>query len=1433
MITRRFVPLLCFLLVGGFAALTLASRAADEEKGVLASLISRALSTPATRVSIGGIDGALSSDATIRDIQISDRDGVWLKLDRARIVWRRLALLQRRLEIDRLEVDTIEYARRAIPAETPVPGEDQPLLPELPVRVEIKDFALANLTLGEPIVGTAARIGMTGAARLGNPQEGLDLRFEARRLDAGGRFTARLALVPQGQRLDLAVNLDEPSGGLLARAANIPGLPPVKLELGGQGTLDAFQARLAFDGGPGIGAGGNVTVNRDGPARRLGLDLAAQISGLLPEVAAPVFAGTTRLTGQASYGDDGAVTVPGINLVAAAARLDIAGSVGATQVADLRITAANLPNSGASRTAVSGAEIRELAFEARVTGPVTSPRVVASLTAEDARLPAGRLGRLSATLNLLPGPVDASNRTQIQVSADARATGVRPSDPKLARATGDEFTLALRGTTSTEGVLAVETLDVRTPTLGARYAGRLGASELRGKLEAGAADLSRFADLAGLQLRGAATLTADLEGTPRANRYNAALDAKLSRLATGIPAVDGLFGGTLAAIGTARLSATGDTMFEEMRLTGANASARIDGVAGHADSNLAVALTVPDLKRADPRVSGRAAITAQVTGSVQSPNATARIAITDATALGRPVPRLVLDAVGRDLVRSPDLRLTLDGEVDRKPARGSFHAARMADGRLVADEIDVTVGSATLKGGATVDAQKLATGRITVRAANLDDLSALVLTRLSGSLEADVTLATPNGGQNARVVAKGSRIAAAGASIDRLEADIGLTDIYRRPIVAGSAAIDEASVGGERISRIRLNAQGNPGASDVTLTAAARGFDLDLRARVLPGDRTRIEVSQFNAVRGQQRLGLAGPATITIVDGGADIRNLALGLGAGRLTVNGTAGSRLDLQVSARAVPLSTAEIVAPGLGLSGTFEGEARIAGEASAPTGEYRAQIRGLVSPQTRELGLPPTDVTASGRLTGGRATVDATVAAGRAGQVRIDGSVPAGGPGTLDLAVRGAIDAGAASTRLLAASGRRFTGRVEVDARVGGTLAAPQASGSASLAGGSFTDALQGTQLTGIRARIVARGDEVSIEGASATARNGGTITASGRVRLDPGAGFPGQIKVAGQRAELIRSGVATAVANLNLDLSGALAQNPRVTGRVDVVSIDVTVPEKLGASLGPLPNTRHVNPTRTTRARLALDAKRRGKGGRAAPAFDASLDVLLSAPGHIYVRGRGLNAELGGELRASGTLSAPKAVGAFELRRGTFQIISSRLDFTRGRLTFAGDLTPELDFLATTSSGGAAIEIAVTGPASDPAFEFRSSPDLPRDEILSRLLFNSPSGQLTTGQAIALAQAAAQFSGGDGGGAFEDIRRSLGLEGLDVGLGSGGGPGVGLSRALNDRVSIGVRAGAGAADTGIGVDVRITDQLKLKGEVGATGGTSVGIGADYEW
>ena len=198
---------------------------------MVASFISRALSSKTTQVSIGAVEGALSSDVTIHDVVLSDRGGPWLKIDAIKLVWTQSALLRRRLEINQLAIDHLDILRRPAPP-PPDPRapklDPQSILPDLPLKVVVQAFALQTLTLGEPILGAKASLSIAGAATLGPPSEGLDLRLDARRLDAAGQFAARLGFVPKSTALSLALDFDEPADGLVARAANIPGRPPVK-----------------------------------------------------------------------------------------------------------------------------------------------------------------------------------------------------------------------------------------------------------------------------------------------------------------------------------------------------------------------------------------------------------------------------------------------------------------------------------------------------------------------------------------------------------------------------------------------------------------------------------------------------------------------------------------------------------------------------------------------------------------------------------------------------------------------------------------------------------------------------------------------------------------------------------------------------------------------------------------------------------------------------------------------------------------------------------------------------------------------------------------------------------------------------------------------------------------------------------------------------
>ena len=1434
---RLLIVLLVFLLT------PLALHAEEGDKSVLGGLLSRALSTPASRVSIGAVDGALSADATIRDVAVSDRAGVWLKLDKARISWRRLALLSGRLEVDTLEIGRLEVLRKPLPGPTPEEAKpDGKLLPDLPVKVDIKSFTLAELVLGEEVAGQPARLSAKGRAKLGAASEGLDLRAEAKRLDAAGFFTLNAAYIPTGDKLDLKATLMEEKGGLLSKAASIPGTPPIAFDLDGTGTLDAWNARLDFTAGPEIGAKGGARISRVGAERRLSLDLAARIEGLVPGPAASVFAGTTQLQGALGFADSGAFRIDRLELASRTAKLSALGGITADRIADLTLQARALPTEG-EVTKAGEAEIAKLVFDGSLKGPLATPTVRGKLDAGGLRSRDSALDKVTATLSVEPEGDPKDKR--FAITADGDAEGLALADPALRRAIGSAAKLTLRASSGPDGVIEVSRLTAVSDTARASYAGRIGQNTLAGTLEAALPDLAAFSGLAGRGLAGSLDAKARLSGDPARKAVAADLTVATAGLVTGIDPADRVLGRTPTLTG--RVSRTYDGYgFDHLRLEGAGLLATLQGEATASAAQVAARIDLKSLADLDSRFTGRAALDGKLTGSLEKPDLAFALTAPSATADGKPIRNLAVQGTLTDATGAAEGTVTLAGDVGGKPLSGGAHLARIAAPAgpdLVLDRLAVNLGSVAIAGQASVaQATRLAAGSLTVRAGDLDDLSPLSPEPLSGRLDAAVTLTRDDGRQGAAIRATGANLRYGTSTLGRLDADLRGADLLDRPVLDGHLDADRLTAAGQGIDTLRLNATGTPAASDVTLTAKARGFALDGAARVIPGQATRIEISRLTAARGSDRFALTGPAAITLAQGGAVIDDLSVAAGSGRVQVSGRAGRTLDLKVAIHALPLSLARIASPDLALSGTLDGEADLRGDADRPEGRYALRVARLVAPQTRSAGLPPIDAEAKGTLSGGQASLDGRVAAGRGMALTLSGSLPVEPGGPLGLRAKGTLDAALANS-LLSATGQSVAGRVAIDGGVTGTLAAPRAEGSATLSGGSFTDPLNGIRLTGIEGRVTGKGDTLVVERLTAATRNGGRLGVAGRVALDPAGGFPGNFRVTAERAELVSSALMTAVAGLDLSLSGPLARTPKITGRVDVASIDVAVPDRLPATVKPLPGVRHVNTPPELRARLARRSEAKAatttaatrRGRKAAPPFDATLDVTVDAPSHIFVRGRGIDAELGGSLRVTGPSRDPRANGEFGLRRGRFDLVGQRLDFDRGRLTFAGSLTtPDLDFSAQTKAGDVTARVAVSGPADMPQFALTSDPVLPQDEILSRLLFKKAAGGLSAFQALQLAQAVAQLSGGSAGpDVFEQARKGLGLDSLDVSTGASGGPALGASRYISDRVSVGVKAGAKPSDTAVGVDVDVTRRIKLKGEAGSDGRTSLGVGAEYEW
>src|ERR1041384_5364387 len=120
---RHCVPAAVLLLCLASAPVAMAQGAApvpadnEEQKDFLTNFVQDRLSTPERQIRLSNIDGVLGSDVSVREITISDAEGVWLRVNNATLSWNQAALFLGRLEVRSLKADSIEYIHNAVPVE--------------------------------------------------------------------------------------------------------------------------------------------------------------------------------------------------------------------------------------------------------------------------------------------------------------------------------------------------------------------------------------------------------------------------------------------------------------------------------------------------------------------------------------------------------------------------------------------------------------------------------------------------------------------------------------------------------------------------------------------------------------------------------------------------------------------------------------------------------------------------------------------------------------------------------------------------------------------------------------------------------------------------------------------------------------------------------------------------------------------------------------------------------------------------------------------------------------------------------------------------------------------------------------------------------------------------------------------------------------------
>lgn len=354
----------------------------------------------------------------------------------------------------------------------------------------------------------------------------------------------------------------------------------------------------------------------------------------------------------------------------------------------------------------------------------------------------------------------------------------------------------------------------------------------------------------------------------------------------------------------------------------------------------------------------------------------------------------------------------------------------------------------------------------------------------------------------------------------------------------------------------------------------------------------------------------------------------------------------------------------------------------------------------------------------------------------------------------------------------------------------------------------------------------GGRLSID-ANGRISTGGQLSANGSINL-ANPGLDGQLAIGVRAARLVDPTLYEARINsADLTISGPLARGPQVSGTVTLGESEIRVPEASLAGSAAIPNIRYVSETREQRlTRQFAGLLGTGNGGASGSAT-TGLDITINAPGRIFLRGRGIDAEFGGSIRLFGTTANMIPTGQFNLVRGRLSILGTRLDFTEGSATLQGSFDPFLRLVATSRASGYEITIRVEGAASSPEITFSSSPALPEDEVLAQLLFGRSVSGLSPLQLLQLADAATSLAGGSTNSGFiAGLRDGLGLDDLDLSTDAEGNAAVTAGRYLSENIYTDVTINAeGDADLSLNID--LTPNITARGSVGSDGGSSIGI------
>ncbi|KJF71857.1 translocation/assembly module TamB domain-containing protein [Agrobacterium arsenijevicii] len=1349
---------------------------------IAAKQISSLVSTPDQTIEISPPSGLLTGRLRLDNVTLSDRQGPYARVNQIAVDWSPLSLLAGTFHADRVSAGSIDVERKPLaPEQTATKSSGSS---SLPIEIGIDDFNFPDISLGQSLLGRP--FDLTAEGNLKAAKDDIRLSLTARRQNApDAAINADIAFLPNENVLKLKAEMKEPEGGLLATLLSLPGTPAVAIDVNGEGPLSDWTGTLRGNvaGNQVVNVTGHHLLSDDG-TRRIEIAGGGQPDLLLPPAFRQLFAGETKLDANATLSPQGRIEIGSSTLETGTLLLTASGIIDPNGQNDLSANLIGTAGPVDFRWPLNNGEVQALinGLDLSLKGNADAAHLDTTASLRSLSLPQGKLDDIkltakSSNLNI----ADRSGTIQTILSV-VQSSFVSPDIDRLVRAP----------------VTIKAPLSLTSSAIGFDGA-TLESASVGGTLN-GSFDLTNNRLTSSVQLF--------------------ALPATLP------PALAEKFDTTIALQGDIDLTIGGRTSVQNLVVKSGTVEAT-GGVSLENDAlNASLTGKFPALEKLTPQAKGIADFAIEASGALAAPDFNVTLSSESATLAGRKLEALKVNASGKADPAAPQAKLTASGSLDRQKIDANANVVQTENGTAI-PELHVAVGRNILNGRLQFSQQFLPSGNLSFNFPDLALLAALAAQQAEGDVAGDIALSNANGRIAATIKANGGSIRQGTTVISKLAADISIDDLQALAI-NGKISADSVNAGTAAISA--LNATIGHSGTTTNFDVNGRYDNAPLVAKgsaSTGGSPITVRIDAFSAAPKGIAVRLEKPSTIAIENGTARISGLTIITGDGRVEVNGSAGSTLDINADIRSLPASLANAFATGLDAAGNISGTVSAKGAASDPAVDYNLNWTNAEVAQTRAAGLAALGIKANGRFAAGTLQIDTNVTGQGGMSLSGGGSLGIAGNRPLSMAFTGKLPFSAIAAQT-AAQGLDVDGTAAIDVKISGSASAPVVTGSITTDGTRLTDVRRNLTVNGLAATVTFDRDRAVISRLTGKLAGGGTISGTGSVGITGGSGFPADITITLDRAGYNDGTLVTTIVSGALTLKGPLLNSPILGGKLTLDRSAITIPEKLPASLTEI-DVKHKNAPPQVRAQVKALGNDQGGSGSSST---INLDLQVSAPSGIFVRGRGVDAELTGDLTIRGTAAVPVISGGFEMRRGRLEILTRRLDFKTGKITFGGGLVPVLDMAAESTTGSATITVAVSGNANDPTFAFSSSPALPQDEVMAQLIFGQSMSKLSALQIARLADAAAQLAGGRSTSLFDKLRSNLGVDDLDISTDSEGQARVSAGKYLNERTYLELQQSGDSGAKAI-INLDVGRGVKLRGEAGGNGEGAAGIFYEKEY